>query len=217
MSEPLAERGSRDYGTGRLEAFSDGVFAIAITLLVLDLSMPLSAGRDLVEGFLQEWPSYLAYIVSFSTVAAIWFGHHAITERLVRTNGTLLRLNMLLLLVVSLLPFPTRVLAEFIKEGSAERVAVTVYGIVLLLTSLLLSGLWRYARTARLVADDASDEDLDLLTQRLAPGIVGYLLMITLGLFLPVVAVFGYLLVALFVLVPLHLPRRSARTDVPEG
>ncbi|WP_162233037.1 TMEM175 family protein [Nostocoides japonicum] len=217
MTEPSSGPAPRDYGTGRLEAFSDGVFAIAITLLVLDLSLPLSAGRNLLEGFLDEWPSYLAYIVSFSTVAAVWFGHHAITERLARTNSTLLRLNMLLLLIVSLLPFPTRVLAEFIKQGNAERVAVTVYGVVLLLTSVLLSGLWRYARSAHLTADDAGDEDLDLLTERLTPSMAGYLVMIVLGLFLPIVAVFGYLLVSLFVLIPIRMPWRPSGTSPSVG
>jgi uncharacterized membrane protein len=93
-----------------MEAFSDGVFAIAITLLVLEIGVPSGAGDDLLRALTDEWPSYLAYLVSFSTIGAVWFAHTVITEYLGRANSTLIRLNLLLLMVVSFLPFPTRLL-----------------------------------------------------------------------------------------------------------
>src|SRR5262247_3982009 len=95
--------GERHYlGTTRLEAFSDGVFAIAITLLVLDLA--IGNGGTPLHRVLDAWPYYLAYLVSFLTIGAAWLGHHGITERLEKADADLLRLNLLVLFVVSFLP-----------------------------------------------------------------------------------------------------------------
>jgi uncharacterized membrane protein len=91
---------------GRLEAFSDGVFAIAITLLVLELAVAEDAGSDLVRGILEQWPSYLAYVTSFLTIGAVWMAHSAATGALRAADGVLYRLNLLVLLVASFLPFP---------------------------------------------------------------------------------------------------------------
>jgi len=199
--------------TQRMEAFSDGVFAIAITLLVLDLAIPVGAGRaDLLHAFLAQWPSYLAYVVSFSTIGAIWLGHSLITEYLEQADGVLVRLNLVLLLVVSFLPFPTRLLAQYLSSDDPERVAVTIYGLTLLAAVTLLSLLWRYAVRARLVRSDAGDEELVALTGRLTPGLAGYVLLLGLGLFKPVIAVIGYLLIALFVIIPLERARRSGHS-----
>lgn len=196
--------------TARLEAFSDGVFAIAITLLVLDLGVPATRNSEqyLLRAIGHEWPGYLGYIVSFATIGALWLGHNAITDYLDRADTTLLRLNLLLLLFVSFLPFPTRMLSEFVDFDRAERVAVTFYGLTLLIASALLSVLWRYALHARLVRADAGDEEITLLTQRLTPGLAGYVVLIVVGLFYPVVAVFGYLVIASFFLMPVRIRRR---------
>jgi uncharacterized membrane protein len=161
----------RGLSKGRLEAFSDGVFAIAITLLVLDVAVPASAERHLLRSVIDLWPSYLGYVVSFSTIGAMWLGHNVITEYLDHANAALVRLNLLFLLFVAFLPLPTRLFADFIERESSERVAVTIYGICLLLTSTLLLVLWRYAVHAGLVRPDASDEEVQLLTQRLTPGL----------------------------------------------
>ncbi len=204
--------------TARLEAFSDGVFAIAITLLVLDLAVPVSreSSRHLLDAISDEWPGYLGYIVSFSTVGALWLGHNAITDYLDRADITLLRLNLLLLFFVSFLPFPTRLLSEYVTTDQAERVAVTFYGITLLIAGALLSLLWRYALHARLIRPDAKDEEISLLSHRLTPGLAGYGVLIIVGLFAPVASVIGYLLIALFFLIPLHI-RRRPRAKSPAG
>jgi len=136
---------TRRYRTTRLEAFSDGVFAIAITLLVLEISVPLGSQEHLLGAILDEWPSYLAYLVSFATIGAVWLAHSAITEHLEGADPTFLRLNLLLLFCVSFIPFPTRLLAENFGSEEAVRVAVTVYGINLLLASLATSALWAWA------------------------------------------------------------------------
>ena len=146
--------------------------------------------------------------MSFATVGALWLGHNAITDYLDRADTTLLRLNLLLLLFVSFLPFPTRMLSEYVRAGQVERVAVTFYGLTLLLASVLLSVFWRYALHARLVRPDAGDEEITLLTQRLTPGLAVYVILIGVGLFAPLAAVIGYLVIALFFLIPVRTRRR---------
>jgi len=195
--------------SARLEGFSDGIFAFAITLLVLDIALPIRS-PDLLRSLAAEWPGYLAYFVSFSTIGAVWLSHTVITEYLDHADQVLLRLNLLLLLVVSFLPFPTRLLAAYHGQARPERVAVTVYGVNLLLSSLLVSVLWHYSTREGLIRPDAADDDVRFLTKRLNPAIAGYLALIALGLFLPFVAVTGYLLLAFYFILPIGLirPRR---------
>jgi uncharacterized membrane protein len=201
----------RGLSSGRLEAFSDGVFAIAITLLVLDIAVPASAERHLLRSVIDLWPSYLAYIVSFSTIGAMWLGHNAITEYLDHVSSAFVRLNLLLLLFVAFLPLPTRLFADFIQRDSPERVAVTIYGLALLLTATLLLVLWRYAVRAGLVRPDAADEEIQLLTQRLTPGLGAYVILIPAGLFVPILAVIGYFVIALFYIIPFRPEQMTAR------
>jgi uncharacterized membrane protein len=200
--------------TQRFEALSDGVFAIAITLLVLDLAVPSTphSSHHLLNAIADEWPGYLGYLVSFSTIGAIWLGHNALTDYLEQADSFLLRLNLLLLLFVSFLPFPTRLLGEYVTTGRAEKVASTFYGLTLLICAGLLSLLWRYAWHAHLVRPDVHDEELSLLRARLTPGLVGYLVVIALGLFVPIAALIGYLLIALYFVFPVRIPRRRTRS-----
>jgi uncharacterized membrane protein len=199
--------------TARLEAFSDGVFAIAITLLVLEISVPAGSEEDLLAAILDQWPSYLAYFVSFASVGAIWLAHTAVTEYLDHADRWLMRLNLLLLLFVSFLPFPTKLLAESVDDQDAGRVATTIYGLTLLVTAVVLSAVWRYAVSEQLVRPDTTDEDVKLLTKKLSPGLGGYAVMIVLGIFQPVAAVLGYLAVAIFYLIPLPSLRRRSKRD----
>ena len=180
------------------------MFAIAITLLVLDIAVPASAEAHLLRSVADLWPSYLGYLVSFATIGAMWLGHNAITEYLERADVGFVRLNMLLLLAIAFLPFPTRLFAEFSGKDSPERVAVTIYGLSFLLASTLLLALWHYAVRHRLVQPDATDEEVQLLTKRLTPGLAGYVVLILAGLFIPVVAVIGYLGIALSYIIPIR-------------
>ncbi len=211
----------RGLRTDRLEALSDGVFAIAITLLVLAIAVPTKAGNHLLRSVAHLWPSYLAYAVSFSTIGASWLGHNVITEYLDRADAVFVRLNLLLLLLIAFLPFPTRLFADYIGENQPERVAATIYGVSLLLASTLLWVLWRYAVRAGLVRPDLADEEVQLLTQRLTPGLGGYVILIVVGLFVPIVAVVGYLAIALYYVIPfrrfgrIHLFRPRRRNQRP--
>jgi uncharacterized membrane protein len=218
MSEAPANRHDRRYGlrTGRLEAFSDGVFAIAITLLVLKIGIPDRSEERLLTAMAEQWPSYLAYLISFATIGAVWLKHAVTTEFLDHTNGLLLRLNLLLLLVVAFLLFPTRLVAEYVGQDEPGRITTTTfYGLVLFLASLLLSVLWRYAVHAGLLRPETPAGAVQSLPTWLTPGLAGYLIMLLLGLFLPLAAVFGYLAVALYLVVPFELRRHVLRHPRP--
>ena len=126
-SDGDTSRALRSLDKGRLESFSDGVFGFAATLLVADIALhpPGSA----LEQVLRAWPSYLAYVVSFLTIGAAWLAHTALTDRLARADRILLRLNLLVLLVVVFLPFPTRLVAGAAHHTGSERVFVTMLGL----------------------------------------------------------------------------------------
>ena len=131
---------------GRLEAFSDGVMAIAITLLVLDLAVPgpdALQGRSLASALGHEWPSYLAYVVSFLIIGIIWVNHHAMFRLVRSVDRWVLFANLMLLLVVSAIPFPTRLLADYLRVGGNDaRVAAAVYSGTMVLMSFAYLGLW---------------------------------------------------------------------------
>ncbi len=206
---PAVPGGSRSLlRTNRLEAFSDGVFAIAITILVLELGVPEGAIEHPLQSLLDQWPTYMAYVVSFASVGALWLEHNAITEHLRFTDTILIRLNLLLLMLVSFLPFPTGLLSEFHGNAGAERVAVTTYGLTLLAASTMIAVLWRHAVSQRLVDEDLGDEDARTLTKRLNPSLWAYLILLPAGLIVPRATVFGYLVIAILLILPTGLLRR---------
>lgn len=197
---------------GRLEAFSDGVFAIAITILVLELSVPAGSEDDLLGAILDAWPSYMAYLVSFTTIGIVWVKHTVITELLRDTDAALMRLNLVLLLLVSFLPFPTTLIAEYLEApDDAERVAVVFYGLVLLAISLTLAVMWRYALASGLVGADMEASHRADITAVLTPSLGFYAATIVLGLIAPKAAVVGMLAVAIFLGIPGSALRRALR------
>jgi uncharacterized membrane protein len=190
----------------RMEAFSDRVFSIAATLLVLDLALH-PPGTPLAQ-FLHEWPGYLGYAISFLTIGAAWLGHDAITDRLPRVDSLLLRINLLLLFVIAFLPFPTRLIAEAVHDTNGERVFVTIYGLTLLTIRLLLTALDAYARRADLYTHGEADEELRTERRQLWPVLAGYGIAILIGLAAPTAAVLLYLALAVFLVVPFRDIRR---------
>jgi uncharacterized membrane protein len=139
MSDIAGEDVPRRWSTGRVEAFSDGVFAIAITLLVLDIKIGPTDFDHLTHALLAEWPAYLSYVTSFLTVGSVWIAHHNLFTRLKYVDATLLRINMLLLMAAAFLPFPTGVLAEALTASDrAERTAIAFYGVTVLVIELVL-------------------------------------------------------------------------------
>ena len=135
----------------RAEAFSDGIFAIAATLLVLDLAVP-KPEPSLLDGFLHEWPAYAAYATSFLTIGIIWVNHHAVLERIERVDRGLLFLNVVFLLFVALIPFPTKVLAHYLQMGGDDaHVAAAAYGVAMILMGLTFSILNYYSMARGLI------------------------------------------------------------------
>ncbi|MGE5292948.1 MAG: TMEM175 family protein [Micromonosporaceae bacterium] len=193
-------RPRRVLSKGRMEAFSDGVFAIAITLLVLDIAVH-PPGTPL-EQVLHAWPAYVAYVVSFLTIGAAWLGHDALTDQLAQSDSIFLRLNLLLLLVVAFLPFPTRLVADALQHTDAERVAVTFYGLTLLAIRLLGSGLAEYARREHLYAPPGEGQEPPGPQGKLLSVVVGYVIAIVVGLVWPAVAVAVYFAIAVYLVVP---------------
>ena len=193
------------WGTGRIEAFSDGVFAIAITLLVLDIGVPESAFDDLWRGIVQQWPAYLGYATSFITIGGIWLVHHGIFRRLQYANSRVMRLNLLLLMAVSFLPYPTRLIAEAIHDDDAERAAVIFYGGSLLVISLLLGALWgSVARDRYLLRPEVTEQEVNEILRATTPNIAFYVGVTVLAIVAPRVAAFGYLVIAIVAVLRAH-------------
>jgi uncharacterized membrane protein len=197
----------------RMEAFSDGVFAIAITLLVLDIAV--RPGGSPLDELFSAWPTYVGYAVSFLTIGAAWIAHSALTDELVQVDPVFLRLNLLLLMFVVFLPFPTTLITEAFGDREAERVAATVYGLTLLVILLLTVALDRYAQREGLYKSYSTDVELERTRRKDASGIVLYVIALIAGLVVPGVAVSIYFAIALFLVIPFrelrHLGiRRSA-------
>ncbi|HEY5988843.1 MAG TPA: TMEM175 family protein, partial [Streptosporangiaceae bacterium] len=129
----------------RAEAFSDGVFAIAITLLVLDLRLPGPgpAGHSVTYQLLHAWPQYAAYVVSFLTIGIMWMNHHTILAHVARVDRPLLVLNLLLLMGVVAIPFPTSLVADHLRDPGGTAATVT-YGLVMIVISFGFAGVWIY-------------------------------------------------------------------------
>jgi uncharacterized membrane protein len=164
--------------TGRIEAFSDGVFAIAITLLVLEIHVPEDPENGLGQALLDQWPAYASYVVSFFIIGIIWVNHHAVFDHLERADRPLLFLNLLLLLWVALLPWPTNLIATYMEHGGAdERVAAVVYSGTMTAMGLSFGALWSYAsRYGRLLGETLSPLEIRRLTRRFTLGTPIYML-----------------------------------------
>jgi uncharacterized membrane protein len=178
---------------------------------VLDLVVPDASGGDVGDALLDQWPIYLGYVVSFASIGASWLAHSVITEYLRRADSIVLRLNLLLLFFVALLPFPTRMLANFVHDADAERIAVTVYGVNLLAMAAVTSIVWHYAASADLVERDSPDDDVEAVTAKVAPSLLLSLGAIGIGLLAPRVAVVLYLAIALYVMIPFRAIARWLR------
>jgi uncharacterized membrane protein len=199
------------FDSARTEAFSDGVFAIAITLLVLEISVPPSEFDDLWAGIAKQWPSYLGYATSFLTIGGLWLVHHAIFRRMKYADNIIIRLNLALLMAVSFLPFPTKLMAEALHQKSGEEAAVLFYGATLLVITTILASMGRYAARAELIGEDDVRLAVRRISDRMAPSLGFYGVVILLAIFAPTVAVFGFLAVALrAVVAPPTSNRRKA-------
>jgi uncharacterized membrane protein len=168
---------------------------------------------------LHGWPGYLAYLVSFLTIGVSWLLHTALTDQLTGTDQLFLRLNLLLLVVVVFLPFPTGLIADALRHAdiSGGRVYVTLYGLTLLVIYLLGSALDAYARHEHLYSPAHEGEELHSTQRKFLPGVIVYVIAIVIGLLLPVAAVALYFGIAVYLVVPFREAARVLRRRQSSG
>jgi uncharacterized membrane protein len=201
-------------GKSRLEAFSDGVFSIAITLLIFTVVAP-SSTSDLGERLLRLWPSYLAYGGSFLVIGQVWLNHHAMFSHIRRTDSTLIVLNLLLLMDVSVLPFPTSVIGAALHDRQGERLAVVLYGATLFLGGIFFNAVWQYAVRHELTEPGLSPQQLRSTGRRFLIGPASYLAATLIGLLAPLAALFLFIAIIVFYLAPGPQHRLLDRDDGP--
>ena len=189
--------------TTRLEAFSDGVFAIAITILVLDLRPPppaLAHGGRLGHLLLGLWPNYASYVVSFLVIGIIWVNHHGLFHHVGRVDRPLLFLNLLLLLFVVAIPFPTAVLAEYVTEGGANsHAAAAAYSLTMLGMALSFGAVWIWAVRARgLLAERVDPAAARATVVRFTAGNLAYLALVGVAFVSAPLTLAGHFLLAVY-------------------
>jgi uncharacterized membrane protein len=187
----------------RFNAFSDGVFAIVITLLVLDLPVP-PEGAKVLPALAESWPDFMGYFISFAFVGGIWLSHAALTKSMKQGDAVSFRLNLVMLLFVSLLPFTTKLMVTHMG-GMDARGAVAIYGLNLLVASLMLTVLLAYvARDRQLVVDDIADDRIKRAYRQRQVYLVLGAVAILVGLVAPLVAVGIYVVLTVaFIVQPL--------------
>jgi uncharacterized membrane protein len=206
MQESKVQRISE---TARLETFADGVMAIAITLLILEIEVPhLEAGESLSTALAAQWPSYAAYVVSFLTIGIIWVNHHHLFAVVERTNHTFLMLNVLFLMTIAALPWPTALIGEYIMSEAERGTATLVYGLTMTSIALMFNVVWRYASSGlRLLPPDVNRRELVHISRSYLSGPIMYGAATLVALVSPWISMAIFAAMALYWLVPGSGPR----------
>jgi uncharacterized membrane protein len=195
--------------SNRLETFSDGVFAIAATLLILNVDTQVGEDvRDLGDRLLHVWPSYVAYAVSFLTIGIMWVNHHTVMDQIGTVDRRFLFLTVGLLMCIAFVPFPTRLVAEHVREGGSEA-ATLLYGINMTITAVFFNAVWRYG-SGRLLHADADPRVVAGITRSYNPGPFIYGGATLVALVSPIASAVLYALIALFYVVESSFFARSA-------
>lgn len=198
--------------TGRLEAFSDGVFAIAATLLILGVH---DTSGQLGHSLLRIWPSYVAYAVTFVTIGIIWVNHHTVFGQIELVDRRLLLINVLFLMLVSFIPFPTGLVARHFNSHGLEAAALA-YGATLTVTAIMFNTLWFYAaKGRRLLKKNADPRVVSGISRSYLPGPFIYLIATLVALASPLASVIMYAAITLFYMVESSFFGRSRLPVVP--
>ena len=214
MPEPKGEPGF-ELSTNRVETLGDGVFAIAMTLMVLELRVPSLHGHptpaELTQGLIALWPKFLCYAISFITLGVYWVAHHLHFVTVRRADRPLLWINVLFFLFIGLVPFSTALVGEYVRQ----QVPIIVYGGNMTLIGLTLYLHWAYATSEnRLVSPETSPHLVTKVKQVILMGPLVYLIAIGCSFFSTTLSLALYLLVNLLYIVPggihLHLKTRVA-------
>ena len=192
-------------GTSRLESFSDGVIAVAITLLALGIAVPHDLhGSSLGHALLGNWSQYAAYAVSFLTIGIIWINHHAMIARLREADHAILILNLLLLMTIGVLPFATDLMARYLRNPQGQSIAAAVYGGSFLLMAITFSLLNHHILIAKphlLTTELALERRRGFLRNQLT-GVVPYALATPLAFVSPYITIGMCAAIAVFYALP---------------
>ncbi len=191
---------TRQLPTRRLEALVDGVFAIAITLLVIEIKVPLIHSddpSDLADALIDLWPSYLAYAVTFFVVGAYWINHHRMFFLLRGVNHTFLILNVFCLMAIAIIPFPNAVVAEYVTDPVHRGVATALYGLAMFALALIFNIVWWYADRKGLLRGDVDRAKVRRVLRSYAFGPVLFLVGTIVALWHPIPVLFVFLVVPL--------------------
>ena len=196
--------------TARIEAFSDGVFAIAITLLILEIKIPPSGSDPLGRLLLKQWPSYFAFLLSFAFIGIMWINHHRLFNHIRRADEKLLMLNLLLLFGVTIVPFPTAVLAIHMRSAGA-RLAAMVYNAVFVVIAISYNVLWRHALSHQLLGHEVDRDAANKISRQYAGGPFLYLTCMVIAWFNVTASLVLNIGLAIFFALPPALAERLAR------
>jgi uncharacterized membrane protein len=183
---------SAGVSTTRLEAFSDGVIAVAITLLVLNIGVPhLKPDQSLAGALGSQWPVYAAYVVSFLTIGIIWINHHVMIGRLREADRTILFLNLLLLMSIAALPFATSLMAAYLRQSSGQHLAAVIYSGAFLVMGLTFAALNAHILLVKhpMLTQELPLERRRVILVRSVAGVVPYAIATVLALVSPYVTI----------------------------
>ncbi len=207
--------------TGRLEAFSDGVFAVAITLLVLNIKIPgldlspdkLPRDKDLWIALRDEWPMLAAYVTSFATIGVMWLNHHKIFKHIKRVDNLLILINLLLLLIIVFIPVPTALLAEYLVRPDLHAAAVLFSGTFFLM-ACCFNILWRYAASDnRLLGKNVNSQSVAAISHQYLFGPLLYLIVFGVAWFSTLACVILSFVLAIFFALPGRPPRSVVQKE----
>lgn len=208
MSTQNNRRAGSPLGTNRIEAFSDGVFAVAITLLVLNLQVPQLAAsvvsRELPHTLFELWPKLLSYALSFVIVGIYWVGHHNTFHYIIQSDRILLWINLLLMMCIVFIPFPTALIGQYPEQ----QISVVIYASTLVITGLVLQLLWWYATSSKHLVDREIDPYLvQRATRRNVTAPLIYLLAIGISFLSVEASLIVFILVPLLYILPGRIDR----------
>ena len=213
----MSEQNSAPNETARIESFSDGVFAIAITLLILEIQVPPQTPHGgLRAALVNLWPSYLAFLASFMTIGVMWLNHHRLFTLINKRDDGLIAFNLLLLLGITWLPFPTALLAEHLTGPHVDQqTAALVYAGSFFVLAIVFNVMWRYAVHVRIVEDHLN---VGAITRQYAVGPILYAILVGVAFFDAEWCLVLSALFALYFALPPALwnRRTSRRTSAPD-
>jgi uncharacterized membrane protein len=196
----------------RLETFSDGVFAIAITLLVLTIAQPANY-HDLAHQLADRWPSLAAYVVSFTVIGIMWLNHHAVLNNIARIDRGVFYINLALLLTIAFIPYPTGVFGEALRQGDGAKAAAVAYSVTMAVNAYAWGALWVYAATRRrLLVESFPEDQRATATVLFTAGIAAYTIAIGVAYINAYACLAFHAALALYYALD-PISRRAARSD----